>query len=136
DYLRLDDARLTPVQRDDLTHLCLARCQVRPESLIRIAPQRSLRWLDLTGLPVEVADVTRLCPDPAGLRQLSLEATAVDDALAGWLSAAESLQELDLSWTQTGDACLANLAPATPLETLWLTGSQVSDRSLEKIAEI
>jgi len=136
DYLRLDDSRLTPVNRDNLLDLCLARCPLQPESLRRIAPQHSLNWLDLTGLPVEVADVTRLCPNPATLRQLSLEATAVDDELADWLSGAEALQELDLSWTRVGDACLASLPAKAPLETLWLTGAQVSDRSLERIAAI
>lgn len=133
-YLRLDDARLTPLSRDDLSDLCLARCSLQPESLRRITPQRSLNWLDLTGLPVQSTDVMRLCPTPTTLRQLSLEATAVDDTLTGWLAKAEVLQELDLSWTRAGDACLASLPASLPLETLWLTGSQVSDHSLERIA--
>ncbi len=136
EYLRLDEARLTPVGRGNLSDLCLARCPLTSASLGRIAPQPSLQWLDLTGLPVQTADVARLCTSSATLRQLSLEATAIDDHLGPWLSEAESLQELDLSWTQAGDACVASLPATVPLETLWLTGSQVSDRSLERIAAI
>lgn len=136
EYLRLDETRLTPVARDDLRDLCLARCSLQPEALRRITPQRSLNWLDLTGLSVQSADVTRLYPNPASLRQLSLEATAVDDDLADWLGGAETLEELDLSWTRVGDACLASLPATAPLETLWLTGSQISDRSLDRIAAI
>lgn len=136
DYLRLDEQRLTAVHRNDLMHLCLARCEVSPEALGRIAPQHALRWLDLTGLAVSGTDVRRLCPQPAGLQQLCLEATGIDDSLADWLAAASDLQELDLSWTAVGDVTLASVATDAPLETLWLTGTRVSDRSLERIAAI
>jgi hypothetical protein len=136
DYLTLTDDTLTPIARDDLVQLCLARCPLDPESLRRIPPQRDLRWLDLTAIPVTTSDVTRLLPDPANLEQLSLEATAVDVGLAEWLSQARSLTELDLSWARVDDAVIAALAEAAPLDTLWLTGTGVTDASLERIASI
>jgi hypothetical protein len=136
DFLRVDDARLTPPGRDDLIQLCLARCDVTPEGLRQIGPQSELRWLDLTGLPVTTEDVIRLLPAPGRLNQLSLEATRVDVSLGAWLSRADELEELDLSWTAIDDTVIAGLAEGVPLSTLWLTGSAVSDASLERIATI
>lgn len=136
DYLMLTEETLTPIARDDLVQLCLARCPLDPETLRRIPPQRDLRWLDLTAIPVTPSDVTRLLPDPANLEQFSLEATAVDVGLAEWLSQARSLTELDLSWARVDDAMIAALAEAVPLDTLWLTGTGVTDASLERIASI
>ncbi|TVP98945.1 MAG: hypothetical protein EA381_11060 [Planctomycetaceae bacterium] len=136
DFLRVDDARLTPPGRGDLIQLCLARCDVTPEGLRRIGPQSELRWLDLTGLPVTTEDVLRLLPEPGKLNQLSLEATRVDVSLGDWLARADELEELDLSWTAIDDTVIAGLAEGVPLSTLWLTGSAISDASLERIAAI
>ncbi len=133
-FLKLDDQRLTPIVRDDLLNLCLARCDVTAEGLKRIPPQHQLRWLDLTGLSLQTTDVVRLAPNVSGLAQLSLEATSVNESLADWIGGAPRLRELDLSWTRVGDRTLKAVSPAAPLETLWLTGTQVSDASLERIA--
>lgn len=136
DYLRLDDERLTAITRTDLTNLCLARCELSSDAIGRIAPQRSLVWLDLTGLPLTSADVTRLCPAASTLKQLSLEATEVDDTIATWIGGATDLRELDLSWTRTSDITLAALPDDTAIHTLWLTGSRVSDAGIAKLAAI
>ena len=136
DYLAIDNARLTAVTRDDLVNLCLSRCAVDAAGLRRIEPQLSLRWLDLTALPVTTDDLLRLVPDPATIRQLSLEATRIDDSIAGWIARATILDELDLSWTATGDRVIGELSAAGSLETLWLTGTAVSDASLDPIASI
>lgn len=133
-YLRLDDGRLTPLDRNDLLNLCLARCSLTDAAVQRVAPQHQLRWLDLTGLPLSSAAIVRLAATAGGLEQLSLEATAADDQLADWIAAANRLQELDLSWTDVGDRTLLALPADAPLETLWLTGSQVSDHAIEPIA--
>jgi len=133
EYLTLDDDSLTPVTRHDLTNLCLTRCRLTPTTLARIAPQHSLQWLDLTALAVTAVDLTRLCPQADHLKQLSLEATAIDDAIATWISGAAALEELDLSWTKAGDTVLSALPHAAPIETLWLTGSNVSDASIDVI---
>lgn len=133
-YLRLTDQTLAPVKRDDLINLCLTRCELSPPSLRRITPQKNLVWLDLTGLKVATTDVTGLCPSPISLRQLSLEATAVDDSISTWISAAAMLEELDLSWTRAGDKAI-NAIPATaPLQTLWLTGAAITDAAIDPIA--
>lgn len=136
DYLMLTDETLTPLVREDLIQLCLARCPLNPETLRRIPPQSDLRWLDLTAIAATTPDVTRLLPDPTNLEQLSLEATAVDVELAAWLAQARSLTELDLSWARVDDAVIAALAEAAPLGTIWLTGTGVTDASLERIASI
>jgi len=133
-YLTLDDDALTPVTRSDLTNLCLTRCRLSPAAIARIVPQQSLQWLDLTALRITTADLTRLCPEANRLKQLSLEATAINDSIAAWVSGATSLEELDLSWTKISDQVLAELPNAAPLETLWLTGSNVSDASIDVIA--
>jgi hypothetical protein len=136
DYLRIDDERLSPITRNDLTNLCLARCELSTDAISRIAPQHSLAWLDLTGLPLTSADVTRLCPSASTLKQLSLEATAIDDTIAPWIGGATDLRELDLSWTRTSDTILVALPDDTAIHTLWLTGSRVSDAGIAKLAAI
>lgn len=133
-YLKLTDESLSPLNRDDLINLCLARCELTGETLARISPQKNLAWLDLTAINVSSADVARLCPQSTSLRQLSLEATAVDDTLAVWIAAAHDIEEIDLSWTGVSDATV-NAVPATaPLHTLWLTGSEITDASIDRIA--
>lgn len=134
DYLRLDDPRLTRPAPRDLFQLCLARCALTAEAIGGLPPQRELRWLDLTGIPVATVDVTRLLPEPHRLKQLSLEATGVGPGLGEWLARATALEELDLSWTQCDDTVINGLAKEAPLSTLWLTGSSVSDESLPRIA--
>jgi hypothetical protein len=131
--LRLDDTRLTPLDPAiPLRQLCLARTEVTPRGLAKLGEQTELRWLDLSHLPVGNDAVQQLAPQPQTLRQLSLEATAVDDGLADWLAQAEQLTELDLSLTTVTDRGLQRLAPGLPLETLWLTGSRVGNATLEQ----
>lgn len=133
-YLKLNDQTLSPTPHDDLLNLCLARCELSVEAIERIVPQRRLAWLDLTGLGVKTRDVVRLCPESATIKQLSLEATAIDDTIATWISGASRIEELDLSWTDIGDQTVSEIAAAAPLQTLWLTGSNVSDSSIDRIA--
>ncbi|HBJ35142.1 MAG TPA: hypothetical protein DDZ51_10385 [Planctomycetaceae bacterium] len=133
-YLKLTDESLSPSNRDDLINLCLARCDLRVETLSRITPQKNLSWLDLTALKVSAADVVRLCPQSTFLNQLSLEATAVDDALATWIAGANDIEEIDLSWTGISDAVINAVPDTAPLQTLWLTGSRISDASIDRIA--
>lgn len=133
-YLTLNDQSLTPLVRDDLINLCLARCNLSPAALGRISPQRNLVWLDLTALKVSVDDVMRLCPQVAALKQLSLEATLIDDSIANWLAEAGAIEELDLSWTGIGDSTLSAISADASPQTLWLTGSRISDASIDRIA--
>jgi len=133
-YLTLNDRSLTPLVRDDLINLCLARCDLSPATLSRITPQRNLVWLDLTALKVSADDVMRLCPQPASLKQLSLEATLIDDSIANWIADASAIEELDLSWTGIGDSTLSAISADASLQTLWLTGSRISDASIDRIA--
>ncbi len=133
-YLKLTDESLSPLNRDDLINLCLARCDLTAETLTRITPQKNLAWLDLTALKVSAADVARLCPQSSLLKQLSLEATAVDDSLATWIAGANDIEEIDLSWTSISDAVIIAVPDTAPLQTLWLTGSKISDASIDRIA--
>jgi hypothetical protein len=133
-YLTLSDQSLTPLVRDDLINLCLARCNLSPATLQRITPQQNLVWLDLTALKVSTSDVIRLCPQVTSLKQLSLEATLIDDSIANWLVNVSAIEELDLSWTGIGDAALSAISVDAPLQTLWLTGSRISDASIDRIA--
>jgi hypothetical protein len=136
DYLLIDAARLTPIARTDLVHLCLSRCKLDDSSLATIPPQRELTWLDLSGIAVGNEGVERLCPDPSRLKQLSLEATAIDAGLTRWLARCQRLEELDLTWAPVDDGVIAALPVSAPLATLWLTGTKVTDESLPRIASI
>ncbi len=133
-YLKLTDESLSPMNRDDLINLCLARCDLTAETLAGITPQKNLFWLDLTALKVSSADVARLCPQSTFLNQLSLEATAVDDTLATWIAGANEIEEIDLSWTGISDAVISAVPATAPLQTLWLTGSRITDASIDRIA--
>lgn len=132
-YLTLNDQSLTPITRNDLINLCLARCTLQSTTLARIPPQQNLVWLDLTAIKVSTEDVVQLCPQVGFMRQLSLEATLIDDSIATWLARATALEELDLSWTGIGDSTLAAISADAPLQTLWLTGSTISDVSIDRI---
>ncbi len=133
DYLRIDDDQLLPVDENQLRDLCLTHCAVTVAGITTITPSRTLRWLDLSFLPVDHTAVVRLCPDTGSLEQLSLEATQVDDSVGDWLAGATKLRELDLSSTRIGDDVIGKLPTSAPLTTLWLTGSQVSDASIDRI---
>jgi hypothetical protein len=137
DFLRVDDEHLSdhPSSRP-LRQLCLAGCQVSGRGLAALARAPRLQWLDLSGLPVDGEDLRRLVPQPTALRQLSLEATRVDDSLADWIGAARELEEVDLSATACGDATVARLAELPALRTLWLTGSAVTDVCVPRIDQM
>ncbi len=135
-YLQINDTDLNESVPSQLTSLCLTRTAVTAAGLARIPPQTSLQWLDLSFLPVGTLDVTRLCPSPATLEQLSLEATKIDPSVGSWLAAATKLKELDLSSTQVDDTVLGQISPEAPLETLWLTGTLVSDSSIDSISKM
>lgn len=133
-FLRLDDQRLFPPATDvSLKAICLGRTRVTAAGLTALPPQPDLQWLDLSGLAVDTADVTRLVPTPGSLDQLNLERTAIDDSLAEWLHQASRLSELDLSLTKIGDPALAELAAEAPLETVWLTGTQVTAETVKRL---
>jgi len=112
-FLRVDDAEL---KRDPVhippTEVCLAGCEVTSSGLETLPPLSSLRWLDLSRLPIGNADVLRLVPRPASLRQLSLEATRISSDLSGWLAGCSGLRELDLSWTTIGDKAVRGVVEA------------------------
>ncbi|MDM4017575.1 leucine-rich repeat domain-containing protein [Roseiconus lacunae] len=136
--LRLDDATLAsnPAGRT-LEQLCLRGCLVSSKGLSQLEPAERLRWLDLTGLPINGDDLRRLVKSPESLTQLSLEACPmIDDAIASWLRSAKQLEELDLSGTRCGDLVLQSLAETTSLQTLWLTDTQVTDKSLEILSRL
>ncbi|KAA5545551.1 hypothetical protein FYK55_07895 [Roseiconus nitratireducens] len=130
-FLAVDDRTLIdhPARRE-IKELCLAGCNLSPTAIDTIAPSSELRWLDLSRIPVDSRSVARLCPSPDHLEQLSLEATAVDNALATWLEQADNLTELDLSWTACGDPVVDAIDDCQRLNTLWMTGSGLTDRCL------
>ena len=113
--------------------LCLARCEITPSALSKVAPSPTIRWLDLTGIPVGNEDVERLLPSPDLLEQLTLESTKIDAGLSTWLSKAKRLQELDLSWMPMGDSGIQSVSGASDLQVLWMTGTKVSDDSIDTI---
>lgn len=132
-YLQMNDSRITPIANAGLSDLCLTRTSVTSEGLAKIVPQTALQWLDLSFLPIDSSDVTRLSPTAASIEQLSLEGTRVDDSIANWLSTASLLRELDLSSTRISDDVIEAIPSAAPLETLWLTGSRVSNACVNQI---
>ncbi len=134
-FLRVGDSTLiaNPPRRP-LRELCLAGCEVSENGIAAIGRQPTLRWLDLSRLPIGDDDVRSLCPDPDQLRQLNLEATRITPELAPWLTRARRLTELDLSWTAADDRLIGAVASDTPLETLWLTGTRVGDVTIDAAA--
>ncbi len=133
-FLAVDDQviRANPISYP-LNELCLAKCQVTANGLQQLPPSPSLRWLDLTRLPVANDDVVRLAPNPSSIKQLSLEMTQVDASLRNWLKKATQLRELDLSHTPMDDAVMKAISTAKHLEVLWITGTQISDHSIDAI---
>ncbi|WP_182868643.1 leucine-rich repeat domain-containing protein [Rhodopirellula sp. JC639] len=137
DFLKVDDHQLrsNPTTRP-LTQLCLSGCETSPDGLASLSATSDWTWIDLSRQPIATDELTRLCPTPVRLDQLSLEATQVDDSIAPWLGQAAGLRELDLSWTRCGDPTIASLAGHTNLKTLWLTGSGVTDAAIATLASI
>ncbi len=136
-FLTVDDQHLEdnrvpyPIQQ-----LCLAGCEVSETGLQTIPVSPSLKWLDLSRLPVGNAAVQRLVPEPEKLEQLNLEATRIDSGLGNWLRKATRLNEVDLSWTKMGDEAIEMLAGARKITTLWMTGTQISDQSVAPILKM
>ncbi len=137
DFLKVDDADLksNPPTRT-LIKLCLTKCDVTATGLAALPVSDRLDWLDLSHLPIQSSDVTRLLPQPVFLRQLSLEASKVNEELSEWLADAKALREVDLSWTPTGDRVTQSLSNAKSLSTLWMTGSKVSDASIDIVSQM
>ncbi|MCA9138998.1 MAG: hypothetical protein KDB00_19635, partial [Planctomycetales bacterium] len=123
DFLKIDDTviRSNPTERK-LGELCLSGCEVTARGLAEIKTDQHCRWIDLSRLPITVQDVTKLCPDPTGLDQLSLEVTRIDHSISDWLRLAKNLHELDLSWTDCGDETIASISDHSKIQTLWMTG--------------
>lgn len=137
-FLKVNDADLALAgQNDRMTSICLSGCPITGAGLASLSPQRSLNWLDLSRTTVTDLDVTGLLPDASSLSRLSLEATSISPALAGWLRRARDLTEIDLSWTSADDLLVGSLAGCRQLETVWLTGSrQVTDRSVDVLLSL
>jgi len=161
-FLRVDDAEL---QADPVhvppREVCLAGCEVTSQGLAALPPLPSVRWLDLSRLPIGDQDVLRLVSRPQSLHQLSLEATRISPQLRGLLARCTELQELDLSWTAVGDGVVERVVDAVTappdarvdrsqrhrsaggpmakesgLVTLWLTGTQVTDATAETLCRL
>lgn len=116
-----------------LQSLCLSGTNLQPESLRVLKGQRSLRWLDLAGLPVTDDEVGELISTNKELRQLRLERTKIGARTLAEIAKLPHLEELDLSLVPVEDKHLAAFNFPN-LETLWLTGSRISDASINKIA--
>lgn len=116
--------------------LCLPRCEITPDALSLIPASSSMRWLDLTGIPIDNAGIERLVPNPGQIEQLTLESTKIDNAISSWLGKASRLQELDLSWRPVGDTVIQAVSGANDLQVLWMTGSEVSDASIDTIIKM
>lgn len=137
DFLNISDAHVAanPPTRQ-LKELCLARCGLTSDGLALLSTCAQLRWLDLSGLPINATDLVRLVPNPHLLERLNLEATKVGEDLVGWIKDAPLLTEMDLSWTGCGDPVVTSLRGNRQLSTLWLTGSAVTDASIETLSQI
>ncbi|MDF1840741.1 MAG: DUF1570 domain-containing protein [Rubripirellula sp.] len=137
EFLRVDDDRIrsNPIRRP-LQQLVLAECPLHPETISQLPPSGLLRWLDLTRIPLENADVSRLVPDPSSVEQLRLEATKVDSGLTPWLRQTKRLTELDLSWTKIDDSVIAAVENQMGIATLYLTGTQVTDACIDGILKM
>lgn len=137
EFLKIDDQVLlaNPTTRP-WTELCFSGCETTARGLASVVESNDCRWIDLSRQPVVVSDLTRLCPDPGRLDQLSLEATQIDDSVGDWIGKANALRELDLSWTACGDRTIAAIANHPHLQTLWLTGSKITDASVPTLAAI
>lgn len=136
-YLRLNDNRLTRTSHiPRLRELCLSGCEVTNKGLSYLGNLQQVSWLDLTRIPVDSKTLVGLCSQPTSIEKLTLEATQVNDEIAGLIGDAVNLTELDLSWTRCGDATAAALARCRSLQTLWLTGTQVTDASIDTLLSL
>ena len=137
DFLQVDDGDLitNPATRH-LHQICLSNCRITDKGIRAIGAASNVDWLDLSHTPVTTAVVKELCPDTSTLTQLSLEATKVDNEIAGWLSRAVNLAELDLSWNRIDNRLVESLQDHAQLETLWLTGTEVDDSSVDSLVKL
>jgi hypothetical protein len=96
---------------------------------------RDLKWLDLSGTPVNDAMFTA-----SGARwsveRLGLERTKVGDLGLQAIAKIDRLRELDLSHCSVTDQGVASLAGHTRLETLWLTDCPITDAAVDSLVRI
>ncbi|OYP34532.1 leucine-rich repeat domain-containing protein [Rhodopirellula sp. MGV] len=130
--LRIDNEviRSNPNDRS-IEELCLRGCLVDKTGLATIEKTDQLRWLDLTGLPIDTTTILQVVPKADQLRQLSLEACPVDDSIAAWIAVKSELEELDLSSTVCGDETVSAIGELQKLKTLWLTNTKITDAAVD-----
>ena len=116
--------------------LCLTRCPISRDGVHRLGSVGQLRWLDVSGLPIEDATLKHLVATPTTLRHLNIEATQITNELLPWLAQASTIEEIDLSGTIVDDALAETIRELPQLQTVWLTGSRVGDATLNAIAEL
>ncbi len=124
-FLRIGDEQLAAV-RPDTELLTLGHTRVTDRGLSTLTELPSLRWLDLTNLPISDEAFARFggCRQ---LRQLSLENTRVTDRSLEHINRFTELEELDLSGTNVTSSGLARLQGLKDLQVLWLTRTQIDD---------
>ncbi|WP_372726173.1 leucine-rich repeat domain-containing protein [Novipirellula sp.] len=117
--------------------LCLSSCEVTADGIERFPKLPQLDWLDLSrNRQIDSGVVNSILAGATSLTQLSLEATAVDNRIAGPLKNARKLEELDLSFAAIDDTLIQAIGGLSELRTLWLTKTEVSDAAMDVIESL
>ncbi len=134
-FLRVNDPQIIDNPPSPaMERLCLAGCEVTAKGLSVIKDSSQLDWLDLSkNRAIDSETLTRLLAKPFALRQLSLEATSVDNRIAVALKQATQLEEIDVSFTRVSDEFVEAILGCKNLTTLWLTKTEITDRAMDFI---
>lgn len=129
----LTDAVLDHLGRmPKLQYLGLEQTGVTLAGLSRLKNAANFISLELNGLAGTSADSAALAAF-YNLRELSVQDTAVDDALAEVLSKLHRLTLLDVSRTRIGDATIAAVRGHQELRVLRIIGTSVSDAAFRGV---
>ncbi|GAA5509755.1 hypothetical protein [Novipirellula caenicola] len=137
-FLSVNDDDLKRNPPDPTTkRLCLSSCEVTADGIERFPKLPQLDWLDLSrNRQIDSGVVNSVLAGATSLTQLSLEATAVDNRIAGSLKNAQKLEELDLSFAAIDDTLIQAIGGLNELRTLWLTKTEVSDVAMDVIESL
>ncbi|EMI20890.1 putative secreted protein [Rhodopirellula maiorica SM1] len=137
-FLTVNDNDLKRNPPDPATkRLCLSSCEVTADGMGSFPKLPELDWLDLSrNRQVDSDAVNSILANATLLTQLSLEATAVDNRIAGPLKNATKLEELDLSFAAIDNTLIQTISGLSELRTLWLTKTQVGDAAMDVIESL
>lgn len=136
DMLQVSSQSLEQIMPSRQLEECvLIGCELPENGLAFLGSQTSLKWLDLSFMPLMDSHCQTLAALTT-LERLSLEGTSISSDGLKHLANLSKLTELDLSGTKVDDRALALIAKLPTLETLWLTETQITNQGLIELEKM